>query len=210
MRCFPVNEPYPRVTDIISKNLGWNKEPLMRWANRCGLDSKHYHDVSAAAARAGALCHAMIDAHLRGAFYDTSSCDADTLLKVRSGFDNFLAWRTTVTLLPLFTETRLVSERHRYCGTVDYVGSVNGQLSIVDWKTSDRVYPEMLLQLAAYGNLWEQNYPDKPLTGGFHLLCVSKETASFSHHHWETLPGAMEAFLHLLALHELQPALKGL
>jgi hypothetical protein len=108
-----------------------------------------------------------------------------------------------VTLVPLFTEVSLASDQHRYRGTIDYVGFVNGQLSIVDWKTSDRVYPEMLLQLAAYGNLWDENHPDELLTGGFHLLCVSKETASFSHHHFDALPGAMEAFLHLLALHEL-------
>jgi hypothetical protein len=47
-----------------------------------------------------------------------------------------------------------------------------------------------------------------PLTGGYHLLCLGKESASFAHHHWDALPEAMEAFLHLLALHELEPEIK--
>jgi hypothetical protein len=38
----------------------------------------------------------------------------------------------------------MVSEKHQYGGKPDYVGAVSGELSMVDWKTSERVYPDML------------------------------------------------------------------
>ena len=205
-----MNESYPRVTAVISQNLGWNKYALMNWANECGLEGKRWREVAGAAARAGTLCHAMIDAQIKGRYFDTSGYDGEVLEKAQSGFNNFLSWERTVELTPLFTEALMVSDKYRYRGKPDYVGAVSGELAVVDWKTSDGVFPEMVIQLAAYGGLWDENHPDKPLTGGVHLLCVAKESALFSHHHWEILPGAMEAFLHLLALHQLQPVLKGL
>jgi hypothetical protein len=204
------SERVPSVTTVISQNLGWNKSALMDWANKCGLDGKRHRDVAAAAARAGTLCHAMIDCHIKGRCCSTAGYDSEVIEKAQRGFENFLSWSSTVDLTPLVTEKPMVSEKHRYGGKPDFIGTVNGELSLVDWKTSDDVYPDMLIQVAAYGGLWNENHPEKPLTGGFHLLCVSKESASFSHHHFETLPQAFEAFLHLLALHPLQAALKGL
>jgi hypothetical protein len=197
----------PGVTTVISKNLGWNKQALINWANQCGLDGKRHRDVSAAEAKAGLLCHSMIDAHIKGESFNTLGYDAE-LLETQRGFNNFLSWAAEVDLTPVATETPLISEKHQYGGKPDYIGAVNSELSLVDWKTSDGVFPDMLIQLAAYGALWEENYPDYPLTGGYHLLSVGKETASFDHHHWDALPEAMKAFLHLLALHELEPGIK--
>jgi len=182
----------------------------MNWANECGLAGKRHRDVSAAGARAGTLCHAMIECHIKGGCLNTSGYDAEALEKAQCGFNNFLSWERTVDLTPVVTETLMVSAKHRYRGKPDYIGAVSGELALVDWKTSDGVFPDMLIQLAAYGGLWNENYPDRPLTGGFHLLCMAKESASFTPHHWGALPQAMKAFLHLLALHDLQATLKGI
>jgi hypothetical protein len=198
----------PGVTTVISKNLGWNKQALISWANQCGLSGKRHRDVSAAEAKAGLLCHAMIDAHIKGESFNALGYDGAVLEKAQSGFNNFLSWAAEVDLTPVATETPLISEKHQYGGKPDCIGAVNSELALVDWKTSDGVFPDMLLQLAAYGTLWGENYPDYPLTGGYHLLSVGKESASFAHHHWDALPEAMEAFLHLLALHELEPEIK--
>jgi hypothetical protein len=32
----------PGVTTVISKNLGWNKQALINWANQCGLSGKRH------------------------------------------------------------------------------------------------------------------------------------------------------------------------
>ena len=90
----------------------------------------------------------------------------------------------------------------------DCIGYITTKLALVDWKTSKGLYPDMLIQLAAYKVGWEENYPDKPLLGGFHLLRIDKESASFHHHHWDRLPDAWEVFRHLLEIHKLQKVLK--
>jgi hypothetical protein len=201
-------ERLPSVTSIISQNLGWNKQALLSWANECGLEGKRHREVSGQAAKAGKLCHAMIEHHLKGEFFDTSGYDEEVLQKAQTGFNNFLSWESEVDLTPVATEKPLVSEKYRYGGTPDYIGTVNGELALVDWKTSERVFPDMLVQLAAYAALWEENY--QPLTGGFHILCLGKESATFSPHHFEALSAAMDTFLHLLALHQLHTELERL
>jgi len=108
------------------------------------------------------------------------------------------------------TEPTLVSE-DGFGGTPDVIGYVGGDgLSIIDFKTGggSGVYPEYKIQIAAYKVLWEQNRPEQPITGGFHLLKIAKEDASFSHHHWGNLDNAWKAFTHLLELHKLKKLLK--
>lgn len=205
-----IGKRLPGVTTVISKNLGWNKQALISWANDCGLAGKRHRDMSAAEAKAGLLYHSMIDAHIKGQSFNTLGYDGELLEKAERGFNNFVSWAAEIDLTPVATEIPMVSEKHQYGGKPDYIGAVNSELALVDWKTSDGVFPDMLIQLAAYGALWEENYPDYPLTGGYHLLCLGKESATFTHHHFEALPGAIDAFLHLLSLHQLGTELEGL
>ena len=58
-------------------------------------------------------------------------------------------------------------------------------LVLLDYKTSNGVYSDMLIQLAAYKNLWEENRPDLPITGGCHLLRFAKERGDFAHHYFK-------------------------
>jgi hypothetical protein len=46
-----------------------------------------------------------------------------------------------------------------------------------------------LIQLAAYRRACEENLPDQPLEGGFHMLGIGNEDASSQHHHWGLCPG---------------------
>ncbi len=103
---------------------------------------------------------------------------------------------------------------HRFGGTLDAI-LVQGKLALGDWKTSNGIYADYLLQLSAYQILWEENFPDRPITGGFHLLRFSKATddsdpVSFSHHYWSQLDVAKEQFLHLLAAFKLDKRIKSL
>lgn len=60
------------------------------------------------------------------------------------------------------SELELCHPRWRYMGHPDRVGWVNGNLSLLDWKSS--VDPKYVsLQLAAYGLLWRDAHPDHPL-----------------------------------------------
>jgi hypothetical protein len=78
----------------------------------------------------------------------------------------------------------------------------------LDWKTSNGVYQDYIIQIAAYRNLWEENYPDKPITGGFHLLRFSKEHADFTHHYWNDVDEGWEQFKLFRKAYDLDKILK--
>jgi len=196
------------VTTIIGGNLGWNKQPLMYWANQMGLQGKNHRDVSGEAASAGTCGHYLIDCHIKKKPVDTSPFPADILSKGETCFLNFLEWEKMVNLRIHATEVKLESEQFKYGGTPDCIGYVIDNLAVLDWKTGSGVYEDMLIQLAAYKQLWEENNPSMLLTGGFHLLRIGKEDASFHHHHWHSIPEAWEAFFKLLELHDLHKILK--
>jgi len=77
-----------------------------------------------------------------------------------------------------------------------------------DWKTSNAIYPDHIIQLAAYKVLWEENHPDQPITGGFHLCRFSKEHGDFAHHFWSELDDAWEQFLLFRQAYDIDKKLK--
>ncbi len=198
------------VTTIISTNLGWNKQALMYWANQVGQQGKNHRDVSGAAADAGTIAHFMIECDIKGNKPDTSKYPPELVSKAETAYLNFLEWKDIVNFKVVHTEIHLISERYQYGLTPDCIALIKGKLALFDWKTSNGVYEDMLIQLAAYRVGWEENHPDKPLEGGFHLLKISKETASFSYHYWQDLSEAWEVFKNLLDIHKLHKGLKAL
>jgi hypothetical protein len=64
-------------------------------------------------------------------------------------FNAFLSWEEDIAVKYVDQEIGLVSERHRYGGTIDAIGHVNGAgAALLDWKTSSRVHTDHLIQLA--------------------------------------------------------------
>lgn len=66
---------------------------------------------------------------------------------VYSGFEE---WATDVDLEPVAVETRLLHRGQGYAGTLDCLAYVGGVLTVLDWKSSKAIYPEMKLQSIAY------------------------------------------------------------
>jgi hypothetical protein len=48
-----------------------------------------------------------------------------------------------------------------YIGTGDLIAKIDGKLSVLDWKTSKRLYPTVRLQLSAYKQAYEEEFPDQ-------------------------------------------------
>ena len=61
------------------------------------------------------------------------------------------------------------------------------------------MYPDMLMQLAAYSILLEENEPEFYPHGGYHIIRCAKRFGDFAHHYFEEVDAARQAFLHLLA-----------
>lgn len=194
----------PSVTTII----GRFKEAggLIHWAWKLGMDGKDYREVRDAAADAGTMAHAAVDAWIHKQPFafegDPGICE-----KAAKSYGAFREWADQTQLQVTHTEMPLVSEQHRFGGTFDAI-LVKGNRAMGDWKTSNAIYGEYLVQVAAYGKLWQETHPDEPITGGYHLLRFDKTYGDFHAHWWGELDAAWQAFLHLRALYDLDKELK--
>lgn len=72
-------------------------------------------------------------------------------------------------------EKALASPTMRFAGTIDRVTEINGELAIIDLKTSSTVQKVLAkIQLNAYKILWEENQPDKPVKA-LYILHLRKD-----------------------------------
>jgi hypothetical protein len=78
----------------------------------------------------------------------------------------------------------------------------DGQLWLVDFKSSKGIYDEMKYQLAAYQWLYQENYPDIPLDQ-CHIIKLGKEDGNFEHHRFQNLEKEFNIFLHCLEIYKL-------
>lgn len=62
----------------------------------------------------------------------------------------FLKWEKENKVKWLESERKLYSVEYEYAGTLDAEAMVNDELSIIDFKTSNEIYDENLLQVSAY------------------------------------------------------------
>lgn len=196
----------PGVTTIC--NVAKDSGGLIHWAWQLGLDGKDYREVRDAAATAGTLAHQAVEAWIRGRPY-TMHGEPDVVSRAQKSFDAFLEWAEQTRLKATHPEVTLISERYRVGGTFDAL-LVSNRRAMGDWKSSDGLYPEMLMQVAAYGKLWEEAHPDEPITGGYHILRFDKTTAGYTHHYWPELDAAWEAFQLCRSLYDARATLKRL
>lgn len=192
---------------------------LVQWAYKQGREHerlvhqgkpapRHLYDVVDDAALAGNIAHDMIEAHILGKEFTSPEVADDVLAKAKNSFAQFLEWREQSRIEIVATERAYVSERYQFGGTVDAVGrDGKGRIVLLDWKTSNAVYQDYLIQLAAYALLLEECAPEWT-PQGFHLLRVAKESADFAHHFFGELEDAKRAFTLMRELYKLDSGLK--
>lgn len=204
----------PGVTTII----GRFKESggLLHWAWECGMNGLDINKVRDDAADAGTCCHEMIDCHIHGRTFKHAPWDSMIIQKAEHAMLGYLEWSEQTKLKLVASEQSLVSEKYNFGGTFDCV-LTNGQLRLLDYKTSSGIYQDYLIQVAGgYSLLWQEHYPDKPLQG-MDLLRISKpkspdDPVSFEHRHWsaEIFAPCQRQFILFREAYELDKKLKGL
>ena len=169
------------------------------------------------AADIGTFVHDCVEAHVKGQSLPDfpESFTAQDREKAGSGLVAYLAWERMTRLEITHQEMQLVCPEYRFGGTPDAIGLIEGEPCLLDWKTSKSVYPDMLVQLAAYGWLVEhglqQEHDYKPLgikVKGFHLCKFSKEHGDFSHHYFPNLDEAWEQFKRFRECYDIDKILK--
>jgi hypothetical protein len=203
----------PGVTTII----GRFKESgaLLFWACEQGKaiergEINALYDKRDAAAESGTLAHSLVEAHIRKQeLPDLSSYPEEIAKHAMQGYQNYLQWQTDNRIEIISQEMELTSPSYLFGGCPDAIGQDSqGRLCLLDWKTSNGIYQDYLIQISAYNYLWSENNPGLPLTGGFHLLRFSKEHADFAHHYWSELDDAWELFKLYRKAYDLDKKLK--
>ena len=92
----------------------------------------------------------------------------------------FDSWLASNNVEPLHLERQLFSMRHNYCGTVDFIGKINGKLTLADFKTSKRLYNDHFLQASAYAEAYTEEFGLEIEQRAVIRFC--KETGNFEYH----------------------------
>lgn len=203
----------PGVTTIIGRFK--DSGGLMHWAFEQGKSAErgeitNLYDKRDEAGDAGTLAHAFVENHIRKLPEPDLAGYSEKIIQLaKQGFDNYRTWAANNKIKIIHQEMELVSEEFRFGGCPDGIGlDSQTRRCLIDWKTSNGVYQDYIIQLAAYDHLWEANNPDKPLTGGFHLCRFSKEHADFTHHYWSELKDAWEQFKLFRQAYDIDKKLK--
>lgn len=144
---------YPRVTAIVAIKA---KPALYKFY----ADLPNFaagEAIKSKSAIEGTLIHETIENILEG----KNVTIPDSIKPVVEVFMNF---KKKHEIIPHQVETRVISKKHHYAGTLDVLAEVDGRLGIVDIKTSYAIYRDYGIQIAAYIEALKEEPTMPPLT----------------------------------------------
>lgn len=149
--------PVPGVSTI--KDLLGPVGGLGYWGFMVGKSGEvdNYWGYMAGLASAGTACHVVIEAHLKGETLDVTDFTGKELAIAYTALEKFKKWAEGKTIRLIYSEKPLVSEEHRYGGTLDLYCEVDGLFTVIDIKSSKEPRLEMLVQAASYRTLVEES-----------------------------------------------------
>ena len=196
------------VTTLINAHLGWSKGALIGWTRKHCLKGDDSMAIMKEAGRVGTLAHVMIEEFIKGGTVVLDSYSVSEISQAKIAYYSFYEWFKNKNPKFLETEMKLVSEKYGFGGTFDAVAVVNKKLVILDWKTSNAVHDEFLVQLAAYRQLIHENKFDYvPKIKGAILLKLDKEEKGVYEEHKykiKDLDWGWKVFKLILKLQELK------
>jgi hypothetical protein len=139
-----------------------DKPALKYWANKIGLAGIEIRSYVDEKADIGKCAHYRIECEVKNEEPDLSIYSPWVVEQSDNCMLKWWEWCRGKDITWIGSELELVSETHRYGGTVDLYAKVNGELTLIDIKTSGSgIWPEMKYQTAgAYRMLLEENgYP---------------------------------------------------
>lgn len=97
--------------------------------------------------------------------------------RVRKCFDAAVSWFKEHDLRPVKIENAQYSRLLKICGRPDFIGYVDGTFSVLDYKSTKSLYPEVALQMTAYAMMHQEEFGELPATR--YGLRLDKETGEF-------------------------------
>jgi hypothetical protein len=125
------------------------------WLKKVGEDADAIRDE---AGRKGSAVHEMTERYDNGEEVSLLNENGYIGCKLAEWamFEKYVEFRTSFKTAVIHNELNLVSDTYRMGGTLDRVMTVDGQLLLVDIKTSNAVHPHYWLQLAAYERMLQE------------------------------------------------------
>ena len=199
----PDGQRIPGVTTVLGI---LNKPALVKWANNLGLqgiDSSKYRDEMA---DIGTLAHQMIVDGFNKVTTDTSDYSQTQIDLAENCLLSFMEWEKGHKIEVIMAEKPLVSAEFNFGGTIDCFCELDGQPTLLDFKTGKAIYPEMFYQLAAYEQLLgEAGY----LIEVSRILRIGRDNdEGFEERLVGDTTKHLELFKHCLAIYNLQKEIK--
>jgi|TARA_Y100000310_G_scaffold332074_1_gene406934 hypothetical protein len=136
-----------------------------------------YREVSDDALLVGRMVHDYCEAAIN---WKLGRCEAPGMPDneaAESSINAFRAWVRENDVEFISSEEKVYSREHNYAGTIDAVANVNGEFSVVDFKTSARIYNTYYIQCAAYAQCVKEVY-GKEIDMSY-ILRFDKKTGAF-------------------------------
>lgn len=130
--------------------------PFYKWLADKGWNEAEA--IKSAAGDKGSKVHKAIEMLIKGGTVsmDTSIVNAETGKEEEITVEeyecvmSFANWANTMKPEFLLQEKTLISKKHAFAGTLDCLAKIGDQLWIIDFKTSQYVWPEHELQISSY------------------------------------------------------------
>jgi hypothetical protein len=142
----------PSVTTVL-KIL--NKPSLINWANYLGFKRQNVDNVLKSSAEIGSFIHDLAESVIRGNYPVYKIPDEFDKNLIKIPYANFLNWYNKNALEPILIEKGFATDN--FGGTFDFYGKLNGNNTLIDFKTSKNFYMSQFIQLSGYILLLEEN-----------------------------------------------------
>jgi len=126
-------------------------EHLVKWVADQGFhESRQIRDE---AGRSGTKIHIAIEDLIAGAELEETGYTTEEWVKINSFADWYEEYNPEI----LATELAIFSKKGKYAGRVDCLAKINGELTVLDWKSSKSIHESFPLQFSAYAQAIEEN-----------------------------------------------------
>lgn len=115
------------------------------------------------------------------------------------GIKRFLEWVEKHHVKFLSNEQPCYSKKYNYAGTIDGICQIDGKMYIFDLKTSSGIWDEYLIQVAAYKQARQEEFPNEKYAGCV-ILRVGKEDGDLDFFTFKDKKYHLGAFLYALEL----------
>lgn len=153
------NKEGKRVTSVTTILSIIDKPAFKFWSNAIGLQGIKVSEYVDDKADIGTLAHSICELYITGNKIEWEKYTKEQIIQACKCAKKFFEWLSyQYEFIPIASELELVSEKHQYGGCIDLLAILNGNLTLIDFKTCSAIWNEQKYQVSAYHNLLNENF----------------------------------------------------